>query len=45
MKPDAMTIAVIVFVAGVLLTGVSKSGVFASTPSSPAELQRGVVTR
>ncbi|GMG87830.1 hypothetical protein [Biformimicrobium ophioploci] len=45
MKPDAMTIAVIVFVAGVLLTGVGKSGVFASEPQSRGELQQGVVTR
>ncbi|MDP5210457.1 MULTISPECIES: hypothetical protein [unclassified Microbulbifer] len=45
MKPDALTIAVIVFVAGVLLSTSGLSGVFASEPEPPAALQQGVVTR
>lgn len=45
MKPDALTIAVVVFVAGVLLsTGLTE--VFASSDQEPpAALQQGVVTR
>ncbi|MGL6160025.1 hypothetical protein [Microbulbifer sp.] len=46
MKPDALTIAVIVFVAGVLLSSAGLTEVFASEdPEPPAALQQGVVTR
>ena len=45
MKPDALTIAVIVFVAGVLLSA-GLTEVFASDPEPPAAaLHQGVVTR
>ncbi|MBB3062118.1 MULTISPECIES: hypothetical protein [Microbulbifer] len=46
MKPDALTIAVVVFVAGVLLSSAGLTEVFASDdPEPPAALQQGVVTR
>ncbi|MFC6633319.1 MULTISPECIES: hypothetical protein [Microbulbifer] len=45
MKPDALTIAVVVFVAGVLLSSTGLTEVFASDPEPPAALQQGVVTR
>ncbi|WP_237057253.1 hypothetical protein [Microbulbifer sediminum] len=47
MKPDALTIAVVVFVAGVLLSSTGLTEVFASEeePEPPAALQQGVVTR
>ncbi|GAA5525212.1 hypothetical protein Maes01_01777 [Microbulbifer aestuariivivens] len=46
MKPDALTIAVVVFVAGVLLSSTGLSEVFSSEEAEPpAALQQGVVTR
>ncbi|MCO1333407.1 hypothetical protein MO867_03545 [Microbulbifer sp. OS29] len=45
MKADALTIAVVVFVAGVLLSTSGLSEVFTSESEPPAALQQGVVTR
>ncbi|WP_444928793.1 hypothetical protein ACJJIF_13075 [Microbulbifer sp. SSSA002] len=45
MKADALTIAVVVFVAGVLLSTSGLSEVFSSEVEPPAALQQGVVTR
>ncbi|MFD1215977.1 MULTISPECIES: hypothetical protein [Microbulbifer] len=46
MKPDALTLAVVVFVAGVLLSSAGLTEVFASEQDeAPAALQQGVVTR
>ncbi|BBM01659.1 MULTISPECIES: hypothetical protein [Microbulbifer] len=45
MKADALTIAVVVFVAGVLLSTSGLTEVFASESEPPAALQQGVVTR
>ncbi|WHI45235.1 hypothetical protein ACJJI5_03305 [Microbulbifer sp. EKSA008] len=45
MKADALTIAVVVFVAGVLLSTSGLSEVFSSEAEPPAALQQGVVTR
>ncbi|MCQ3828774.1 MULTISPECIES: hypothetical protein [Microbulbifer] len=48
MKPDALTLAVVVFVAGVLLSSSGLTEVFSSDQEEadvPAALQQGVVTR
>ncbi|WP_299594976.1 hypothetical protein [uncultured Microbulbifer sp.] len=47
MKPDALTLAVVVFVAGVLLSSSGLTEVFSSDQEeeAPAALQQGVVTR
>ncbi|MBB5211186.1 MULTISPECIES: hypothetical protein [Microbulbifer] len=46
MKPDALTLAVVVFVAGVLLSSSGLTEVFSSDEEeAPAALQQGVVTR
>lgn len=41
MKNDVLTLAAAVFVVGILLSNVSFSEVFKSTPPPPAELQQG----
>lgn len=46
MKPDALTLAVVVFVAGVLLSSSGLTEVFSSDQEeAPSALQQGVVTR
>lgn len=46
MKPDALTLAVVVFVAGVLLSSAGLTEVFSSDQEeTPSALQQGVVTR
>ena len=45
MKGDVLTITVLVFALGVLVTGLTNSSLFEQEPETPTALMQGVATR
>ena len=45
MKPDILTLAVLVFCVGVLVSSIGLTDAFQSEPTPPAALQQGIATR
>lgn len=45
MKTDVLTLAAVVFVIGLVISGVSGSDLFQSEQEPPAALQQGMATR
>jgi len=45
MKTDIVTVAVLVFCVGVLVSSVSASGIFDQDAPAPSALQQGIATR
>lgn len=42
MRPNALTTAAVVFLIGLVVSGLGLGDVFSSEPKAPTELQRGV---